>query len=285
MADPAIPDSDLPTSTVRGAATFERYRHDLANSGDAPTDAGPGLTEMAKRWWAIDDAYATSLSTLAAGGIDRSRDAAKQVQTAATAIAALYTTALGLVFEVGDNALPIRGLIPLLFLAAAIVYATTYLAWIPTAMGGIEVDADQNPFGEANPTTRVRLYTELHSRVTASMVQRNAPKLRAAVAAIAVGLVTLPAPFLDVTRPAESASAVGVAGPDWPTSAELNERVAGLPDEAAAVVVQAVIDEVAEQRHDPTPATEPNEVAYLIWVVTGVLGLVVWLTGRDRAAT
>ncbi len=74
--------------------------------------------------------YHTTIVEISKGSVERARDSAKYIQTAAAAIAALYTALLGLVFSVTDHPLPVRGVYAVAFLGLAIAFATAYLAFV-----------------------------------------------------------------------------------------------------------------------------------------------------------
>lgn len=73
---------------------------------------------------ALEKSFVDHIFDVAKGSIDRARAGAEKVQTAATAIAGLYTTVLGVSFSVTEKPLPGRGLIAPIFLGAAIVAST-----------------------------------------------------------------------------------------------------------------------------------------------------------------
>lgn len=188
------------------------------------------------------------------GTIDRSRDSAKTVQTAATALAGLYTGLAGFVFGVKDGAapLPLRGVIPVILLGLAIVWSTVYLAWhgprrqvrpFPTAIDPMEIRVE-----------RVKWFNDWASLGVLS----KSWALRLAAICLAGGLVFLPAAFVPVGGggPATGGEASDVAWPE-PYGAKQEE-----------ILFQAQVDEAAAQRaadEDPVQGgwTPPE---WWIWV-------------------
>lgn len=77
--------------------------------------------------------FHTAIAEVAKGAIDRARDSAKFVQTAATAIFALYSALLALAFSVTDNPLPLRGAWAGVFLGLSVALASAYLAFLGKA--------------------------------------------------------------------------------------------------------------------------------------------------------
>src|SRR6185437_2340703 len=65
-----------------------------------------------------------------AASIDRARKGAEFVQTASAGLGVLYTGVLTFMFSAADNPLPLRGIIPTFFFAAAVVGATFYLSFL-----------------------------------------------------------------------------------------------------------------------------------------------------------
>ena len=100
---------------------------DLAKSDE--TDASAARKSESDLEVELRKQFHSTIIEVAKGGIERARDSAKYVQTAATAIMAVYTGVLALVFSVTDNPLPLRGAWAAVFLGLAIALATAYLAF------------------------------------------------------------------------------------------------------------------------------------------------------------
>lgn len=188
--------------------------------------------------------FADALTTLAVGAVERARAGADTVQKASAAIVTLYTGILGFVFVASDNPLPTRGVLAPLFLGAAVVLSTAYLAYVdasdastrgPEAVGGVE------------PKVLERVNATVAAASAISV--RRSYALRASVVALGVGLVYIVLPFVDLgsPRPAEPSAAASM--PAWPTPA------VSAPVELGAVVYEAQVAEVAAAR---TAATEAS---------------------------
>lgn len=137
--------------------------------------------------------------------IERGRDGAKTIQTASTAIAALYSGVVGVVFSVADKRpMPLRGVLPVMFLGAAIIFSTAFLAWFGST--GWTRGFPTSPSDATGlRTARVGWLNDWVSLG----VLRKAWTLRLATLSLACGLVFLPAAFVPV-HVARSAL------PDWP---------------------------------------------------------------------
>jgi hypothetical protein len=158
-----------------------------------------GLIALEKAQWdseyELRQLFHESIADVAKGAIDRSRDSAKYVQTAAAAIAALYTGALGLVFSVTDNALPLRGVYATVFLGLAIALATAYLAFLtrPKAMP---------PYAGGQSLAAMQLErTAFLTRWVNSSVHKRRWAIRASVLSLAFGVAFVAAPFVSPGRP------------------------------------------------------------------------------------
>lgn len=140
--------------------------------------------------------FHTTIAEVAKGALERSRDSAKYVQTAAAAINALYTGALALVFSVTDNPLPLRGLYATVFLGLAVALATAYLAFLtqpeappPWSTGATRADNQVNRTGWLTQYVGVTVLHRKHA-------------IRSSVVALGLGVLFIPAPFLTLSRPA-----------------------------------------------------------------------------------
>ena len=160
--------------------------HDAANHAD---DLAHAAAERAAEL-ANKAAYEAAIFDVAKGGIDRSRANVDLVQKASSAIMVLYTGALALVFSVSENPLPLRGVMPAVFLGAAIVGSTGYLAFV------------EKPDDVAAPTPKDDVRAMATSRIVAFINWARAPTinrsywLRFSVVALGVSLFFVPAPFV-----------------------------------------------------------------------------------------
>jgi hypothetical protein len=142
----------------------------------------------------LNKAFHATVAEVAKGAIERSRDSAKYVQTAAAAIGTLYSGLLALVFSVTDNPLPLRGVWAAMFLGLAVALSTAYLAYLtkptaPAMYGGGSSLADLQ-FQRTGWLTRWINSTVLNRRWA----------IRASVLALAFGVAFVPAPFVSTAR-------------------------------------------------------------------------------------
>lgn len=142
----------------------------------------------------LNKLFHESLTEVAKEGITRSRDGAKYVQTAASAIAALYTGILGLAFSVTDKPLPIRGAAAAVFLGLAVALSTGYLAYLTKA---------KTPpmYGGGNSLSELELNrTGFLTRWVGAIINERRWAIRASVISLAVGVAFVPAPFVAAHR-------------------------------------------------------------------------------------
>lgn len=138
----------------------------------------------------LNKLYHQKVADVSVAGIDRARDGAKFVQTAATAVFAVYTGLLALVYSVTTNPLPLRGAWAGVFFGLAIAFATAYLAFLVES-------AKQNPSLD-NRSLVQRQYSRtarLTEWVRAS-VNSGRYSSRAAVLSLAFGAFFMAAPFV-----------------------------------------------------------------------------------------
>lgn len=205
------------------AREAERTRaHELAKQRADAEHAVLATLEEA-RWaaeWELVKAYHETVAEVTKGAIERARDGAKYVQTAAAAIAALYTGALGLVFSVTDNPLPLRGVLAPAFLGLAVALATAYLAYVKRAPRVPLV---------LNARSQAELQHARTSHLTkwvAATVHNRRWAVRSSVIALAIGVAFMAAPFVSSGRAPDV--------PDAPTSPVIPEVIApALEDDAA----------------------------------------------------
>jgi hypothetical protein len=142
----------------------------------------------------LNKLFHESLSDVAKEGITRSRDGAKYVQTAATAIAALYTGILGLAFSVTDKPLPIRGAAAAVFLGLAVALSTAYLAYLTKAKAPSMYD------GGSSLSELQLNRTAFLTRWVGAIINERRWAIRASVISLAVGVAFIPAPFVAAHR-------------------------------------------------------------------------------------
>jgi hypothetical protein len=207
----------------------------------------------------------------AAGAIERARTSATFLQGAATAIAGLYTGALGLVFVAKDNPLPARGLAPTVFFGLAVVLAAAYVAFLTRGRGVVEPSL----LSKDSSFTRMFIQAAVFQEWTQNAVRQREGFLRASVASLAVGVALLPMAFVTVAdeyatslpwyTPAHTSTPPESDEIVWPEPGFVS------PPAVAAIVYQAQIDRFVENLDTPT-ANDRAENA-----VTVLLALVGWL--------
>lgn len=153
-----------------------------------------------------------SLGTLVSASIERSRDGAKFVETAAAALGTIYTGILAFSFAAKDAPLPGRGLYAAIFLGIAIVGASFYLAFIQQIkpIGRVE-------YRGSRPEDQWRR-TEYLGAWTGAVVKNRAWALRTAVVALAFGVMFMPLAFLPDTLPSNPLAVTEVVAPSTPTA-------------------------------------------------------------------
>ncbi len=191
---------------------------------------------------------------LAAGALERAKGGAETVQKASAAIVVLYTGLLGLVYSTDGTAFPLRGLIAPLFLGAAVVLSTFYLAFISRRPGA---SRDLPVLGTPQVLAEKRL--KFFMEYVSEMVSRRTLSLRLAVLCLGVGLVAMTLPFVSSSTFSDAVAAaddqrIEVVWPDAPT---------GMPDSVAAVLMKAQVDDAvaaAEEKREAHGAVGPGVV-------------------------
>lgn len=206
---------------------------------------------------------------LAIGSLERSRFAAETIQKASAAIAALYTGVLAYVFSTTDNPLPLRGLIAPVFLGAAVVLSSIYLAYIVSAP---KIDPSWH-VQTAAPEKKAyaRLNTFIHD--ITEIVHRQIGLLGMALAALFVGLSSIALPFLGVpaifaTQSTTTATVENLT--PWPT---LDPAGADLPVELATELYKQQLVEAASTRAKeaaPNASREPTSY-FIVLLLGGIL--------------
>lgn len=217
-------------TAAQTAADEKEFEDDLSRAG------AERAAELASK-----AAYEEALLDVAKGTLDRARANADMVQKASSAIVALYTGALALAFSVADHPLPLRGLIPAIFLGLAVVASTVYLAYAT------------DPRGVQGPRPTSALREMARRRVAAFIIWTRAAAftriywLRVSVLALAASLAFLPAPFLSSTNKVKATAIKPATG--WPS-------IPTQTDEFTKVLFQARVSEVADLRKDEVARAE-----------------------------
>jgi hypothetical protein len=128
---------------------------------------------------------------LAKGAVERAANGAEFVRNAAAGVVTIYTLVVGVAFgiEAGQTMLPVSGLVPALFLGAALTFASAYMAWLghgqpvkaPKPDGSLSVMEER----------RINAFVEWANAIALN----RAYFLHAAVLSLGVGGALLPAPF------------------------------------------------------------------------------------------
>jgi hypothetical protein len=139
--------------------------------------------------------YHEKMAEVAIASIDRSRDSAKFVQTAATAILGIYIGLLALTYSVTDNPLPLRGAWAGVFLGLSIAFATAYLAFL-TDVKPPKLKLDQRSLVQRQYSRTAYLTKWIKASVRA---RRYA--IRAAVVSLLFGVLFIAAPFVSTIAP------------------------------------------------------------------------------------
>jgi hypothetical protein len=126
--------------------------------------------------------------------IDRGRAGAEFVRNAAAAIVTLYTGVLGVAFAATGDAtpLPSRGLVPAVFLGLAIACASAYAALLT------RVPAASAPVPHANLETFQERRLDAFVAWVTQIALGRVYFLHASVLMLGVGVLFLPAAFLDI---------------------------------------------------------------------------------------
>lgn len=264
------PRSNDPDSALADLAKA-RYSAELTETAALRKAAGPlahadADVALEKADWdaeyALDKLFHESIYEVAKGSIDRAKARGELVEKAAASIGGLYAALLGASFSVTEDRLPIRGIIPTIFLALAIVFSMIYLAYITrAARSSLPIAGGNFPGNQQN---RLVFFVDW----VAKSAENRKEFLRSAVLCLAAGVVFLPVAFLHL--PHDSTTNATVEPVPWPTPAAGISIV-----ELAEIRYQAEIDEAATLR-----AKEPAESIHedqRIWWFVGAMLIVVTL--------
>lgn len=201
--------------------------------------------------------YAT-LYEVAKGSVGRAREGAEFIEKAAAGIATVYGVILGIAFSVGENPLPVRGVLAPAFLGLAVVCAAYYLAY-PSRPPAINRNIPAN----AGPGPHFNAFADWMSNLT--LYRR--PFLSTALLALFFGLLFIPAPFLAVkTSPPIPPSLAPF--PDPPTSSI----------ELQKIRYMAEINEVARLRREAAPQPTGQfkiSESWIWWAAVAALAVLV----------
>jgi hypothetical protein len=224
----------------------------------------------------LNKLFHTTITEVATGAIERTRDGAKFVQTAATAIFAVDTGLLGLVFSVTDHPLPLRGAYAGVFLGLSIAFATAYLAFLGRPKEELEYTPDLSSEDQMQLSRTAFLAHWVNETVGA---KRYAT--RASVLALLFGVLLIAAPFVSSATPTKAPEPV--AAPAAPTAVPkgfegpaLDVYRAQVKDYRAAVAARSTALE-AEQTAAATRRTQEHRLDRVFGWLAGIALLVVLL--------
>jgi hypothetical protein len=276
MSQPNWP--DLPEAWAKDQATRTKYR-ELVLAAQIDLVKAEAAAPPPKHESLADDESEKklheSLSTLIGESIERSRDGAKFVETAAAAVGTVYTGILAFSFAADKTPLPGRALYAAIFLGIAIVGAAVYLAFIQHIRPIGRVD-----YRGVRSEDQWRR-TEYLAAWTRAVVQSRAWALRTAVVALAFGVMFMPFAFLPAhlsETAFESTPTVmePTAEPSWPPPPSLAADPA-----IVATLYKAQLDafvaEKATTTSAPTESTgvSTNVVAFVLFLAAlAILGVV-----------
>lgn len=209
------------------------------------------LVALEQARWDAEHALAKifheTVAEVSKGSIDRSRDSAKYVQTAAAAAGVLYTGVLGLAFSVTDDPLPLRGVWAAMFLGLSIALATAYLAFLTKA-------APPPMYGGGNSLADLQLRRTgfLTQWVLATVFHRRWA-IRASVLALGFGVAFVPAPFVSAARTPDVPAA--------PVAPEIPGEVAEAVRDDAARLFRARVDDFERATKARAAALEAQSAA------------------------
>ncbi|MBU3688413.1 MAG: hypothetical protein FGM29_02465 [Actinobacteria bacterium] len=147
--------------------------------------------EELKHARSLEAAYVRDRSALALTALDNARDGAKQLVTAASIIVTLYVGALGAVFAVTDRPLPPRGIWAPVFLGICVTFASAYLAPLRRRSAAVRV-----AIVTGTSAQELDKHADNITTIADSMSQYNRRSVRAAIAALGIGVAFMAAPFM-----------------------------------------------------------------------------------------
>ncbi len=164
----------------------------------AAANADSAKAEYAAYYAKMQSVFAAYVDTTKAA-IDRAQARAMYINTVASAISALYTGILAFRFvsKVDDKAapnLPLRGFVPVLFLAVAIVLATVYLSYLSQRRDTTTVKTSGNLVKNADYAL------EGYICWVKEIIEPRLPFLHGAVVSLGLGVAALPIAFVSFGR-------------------------------------------------------------------------------------
>lgn len=223
--------------------------------------------------YANDKAFQQSLLDATKGAIDRAKARAELIEKAALAVGTIYAGVLGTTFSITEKQMPIRGIVPSVFLAFAIAAAMVYLAYLTRPPG-----VDPLELHSSHVESQRRRINYFVTWVSATIFHRSY-WLRSAVVSLAFGVAFLPLPFIHIPddEPAnelETQTAVSAAEKSPEPTATLVPWPSPQKFENASltrILYQAEVNEVATQRQAALTTTSPAAINESDWIWAAVV--------------
>lgn len=246
--DPPAISADDPQADGKKARYTAQLQWALAEKQAlAQASAGSRQSARSAYIYAVEQALTNAYINLATKAIDNAQARGQFVQTAASAIAAIYSGILALSFSVGKDVaagvgkLPVEGLVPDFFMGLAIVLAAIFL-------GYIEQQRDlPGPRGSGNDLEALVEERNAFLRYAGEYIRPRLYFLHAAVVSLGAGIISLPSAYL-----------AGAAQPLVGTlSASATIWIAAL----VALVLVFSLPKLIEHLHTPNTSSRlPNRV-------------------------
>jgi hypothetical protein len=211
-----------------------------------------------------DKAHYQAMLDATKGALDRWRSGAELVQKSAAAIGTLYAGILGVTFSVSGRQLPIRGVVPAIFLGLAIALSTVYVAYSTEGTSLMKYVPPESP------PERMRARLNDFLRVIHENVGRRVSWLRASVIAPGMGVLFLPAPFIAFSTAPPPNLDQRYPWPSPPAVADANSA------SLVSIVYKNQVDEVAAERQR-AQAADAATADLGVWAVVTVLALAIVL--------
>lgn len=194
MSDASSPDPSDEMRRIFLQSALDLQKMDRQAEIDRAAAQRNSKYELEKAKWSAEyeqgNAYHAAIVAHSTASLDRAIAGAEFVEKAAAAIGVIYAGLLGLVFVADKNPMPARGAIAALFLGLAIALAAAYLAFLKKAS---QVPG-RKPASGLRKTQEERTF--FYERWVRAGVMSRRYSARAAVIALAVGVMFLPAAFI-----------------------------------------------------------------------------------------
>ena len=203
------------------------------------------------------EAFYTSAYEVAKAAVERARSGAQFVQTAAAAVVTLYTGALAVAFSATSSPLPLRGLIPAVYLGLAVALAAFYLAFPSTTVERVSIPP------AAGSTEEPAAWFTSFTGWTQGIILRRRTALRTALFALLLGVIFLPTPFVKVKTSTPTAPKLT----EWPTKTSVGNVQLDLSDiQLQRILYRAQVAEVAKLREKAAPQPKGEFTVRERWV-------------------